>query len=85
MGATGRRRGDALGALYHLIRIGPLAVDAIARASGHRARQLGEASVTPGLGPFLVLAGALAAMAAGVLLLAAGTATRAVHAAARRL
>jgi len=59
-----------MGALYHLIRIGPLAVDAIARASGHQPAELGEVSVTPGLGPFLVLAAALAAMVAGVLLAA---------------
>jgi hypothetical protein len=57
-----------MGALYHLARIRPLALEAIARASHRPVSELTDASVSPALAPFLVLAGALVAMVAGVLL-----------------
>ncbi len=57
-----------MGGLYHLARIRTLALEAIARASDRPISELADASVSPALAPFLVLAGALVAMVAGVLL-----------------
>ncbi|MEX2459420.1 MAG: hypothetical protein WD770_10605 [Actinomycetota bacterium] len=62
-----------MAALSHAVRIRPLALERVARASGIAPESLAGADVTVGLGPFVVMAGALLAMAGGVLMVARGS------------
>jgi hypothetical protein len=62
-----------MAALYHAIRIRPLALERVVEASGRAPETLAGANVTVGLGPLLVVAGALLAMAGGVLLVTRGS------------
>jgi hypothetical protein len=61
--------GAALWGLYHVVRVRPLVLAALERASGRPAETF-PADVSVGPGTFVVMAGALAAMAGGVLVLA---------------
>ena len=57
-------------ALYAVIRLRLLALDAVLEAARRDLPALAGASVRPGVGPFVVLLGSLLAMAGGVLTLA---------------
>jgi hypothetical protein len=65
--------GALMGGLYHAIRIRPLALARVAEVSGRAPETIAGAQVGIGLGPLVVIAGALMALAGGVLLAARGS------------